>query len=205
MGANANTTFDGNTFVRCWSDGIIAKTDDGDISGLLIQNNVFGSPVNTDGSTPYAVGIFNNGTPHGCAGNGGVVVRSNTFAAGDALTVQCSDAAAVITSNLFDARSRIDNGSGGCPGPAQAARVDHNVWQGRPRYTCGTHARTGARPNWPMQTPAAGRRPDLRIGKGSAGIVDAGSPTRGDYAPLDARGVRRPLGKRSDAGAFEVR
>jgi len=189
-GDNTNTVIDGNVFVRCWDDGIFAKGDFGPINGLTIQNNSFGSPlVRNPGTANSAIAT---GCPAGRVSN--VTIRNNSFVDSNSNTGGCGVVPDLrITNNLFGSASQLNDTGGGL--------IDYNVFQG----TSGTgkHGTVNAKPNWANPTASTRSKPNLHIGKGSRGIINTGSPTTRDYARSDADGTSRPLGTRSDPGAFE--
>jgi hypothetical protein len=192
--AGRNITIDGNRFVRCWSDAIIAKTDFGDIVNLVIQNNLILDPINGDGSTSYAVGVFDDaagapGARHTCSS----LIRNNSFAAlhNGELTVKCqpNGLGNRVYGNLFALGTSRPN----CA--RNGAVWQYNVWETRP--SCGSHA---------YVLPARDARyvdrtkGDLRLRRNS-GAINRGYPS--NFPRLDFLGRRRPRGTRPDAGAYE--
>ena len=189
-GDNTNTVIDGNVFVRCWDDGIFAKGDFGAINGLTIQNNSFGGPLVRN------PGTANSAIATGCPAEriSDVTIRNNSFVDSNSNTGGCGIVPGLrITNNLFGSASQLNDAGGGV--------IDYNVFQGP--SGAGKHWMGNARPNWVNPTPAASRKPDLRIGRGSRGIINTGSPASRDYARSDADGTSRPLGSKSDPGAYE--
>jgi hypothetical protein len=193
--AGTNITVSGNRFVRCSSDAIIAKADFGDIVNLVVENNWILDPINTDGSTPYAVGVFDDGTSsspatHGCSS----LIRNNSFGASaeDALFVSCRPLG--VGNRVYG--NILGTGTPGNDCAEQGADWAYNVWEHGP--VCGAHARLLSPARVGFIDPSAG---DLRL------LPTSGARGRGDpdsYPTADIAGRRRPQGTLPDAGAYEV-
>lgn len=182
--AGDNIVIERNRFDRCASDAIIAKADHGDITGLVIQNNVFGKNF----EAPYSVGIFD--ALGGCSS----VVRYNSFSDPTRIvSVKCRPIGTGnhVVANVFAAAQ--DPWNCGEVG----AQWRYNVFERGP--ACGSRAKV-------LRTRDARYRNrdllDLRL-KRTSGAINAGDPKA--YPAYDFQMRRRPLGKKPDAGAFETR
>jgi hypothetical protein len=187
-----NITIDGNRFIHCWSDAIIAKADFGNIVNLIIQNNEILDPVNDDHSTPVAVSVLDNanGAPDGvttCSS----LIRNNSFAArlNDQFKVACrpSGKGNRVYGNIFAQGARS-----GCQ--QNGAVWDYNVWEEGP--TCGRHAVLLR----PLDAFYVNRSSNLCLRRKS-GAIERGNPQ--SFPSKDIGGRKRPRGKRPDAGACE--
>ena len=190
--AGTNITIDGNRFVHCWADAIIAKADFGDIVNLVIQNNEILDPVNDDGNTAVAVSVVDNanGRPDAvttCSS----LIRNNSFAARafDQIVVNCkpNGRGNRVYGNIFAEGARS-----GCQ--QNGSVWDYNVWEEPPG--CGRHAHVLRSRN----ASYVDRSSNLCLRRGS-GAVERGNPN--SFPLKDVAGRKRPRGKRPDAGACE--
>lgn len=182
--AGDNIVIERNRFDRCASDAIIAKADHGDITRLLIQNNVFGKNF----EAPYSVGIFQ--ALGGCSS----ILRYNSFSDPTKIvSVKCRPIGTGnhVYANVFAAPQDPWN----CR--ERGAQWRYNVFERGP--ACGSRAKV-------LRSRDARYRDrellDLRL-KATSGAINAGDPKA--YPSHDFRMRRRPLGKKPDAGAFETR
>lgn len=182
--AGDNIVIERNRFDRCASDAIIAKADHGDITRLLIQNNVFGKNF----EAPYSVGIFH--ALGGCSS----ILRYNSFSDPTRIvSVKCRPVGTGnhVVGNVFAAPQDPWN----CG--ELGAQWRYNVFERGP--ACGSRAKV-------LRSRDARYRDrellDLRL-RVTSGAINAGDPKA--FPAYDFRMRKRPLGKKPDAGAFETR
>ena len=173
--AGVNVRILRNRFRNCEHADLMIKGDQGPIRGFLIENNYLGRTL----SAYYSINLYE--TSRGCKD---VLMRNNT-----------------ALQNI-----RLDSCSGG--------RMTGTIQPSMRRYTCSqakvkvfwnvfeSGVRCG-RTNRVARVHFVNRaRFDLRLARRSAAI-NRGNPR--NFARVDIRGHKRPMGKRPDAGAHERR
>jgi hypothetical protein len=196
----AGLTFTNNIVGRAadddWTDGQLNGTHE---SGtILIANNFFSGADTIRGSVGVQFGLDQD------SGGGGActahyIIRNNTFATGNNVTLKCGSGSGVWTNNYLHM-------STGLASTCRSGTFDSNRWDSSSGTTCGSHTAT-CTPTWlhpSANTSDTNFGWDLHLaptdtcllGRGQASFVDAAS-----RPVADIDGDMRPLRAPVDVGA----